>query len=713
MKEPRLRQNTSVRTNIDHRKSRTVGASPMRLRVFCFALGFAAMLVAAQCASGAGDAPASRSAAISRAAPARADADVPSAGPVTPDAPPAASPAAPIQANQIITDNYAIKLTPSPQREDIIAVADFDVMTNASAGVDSFCFFLHDELNVDNIIAAKLGKVTYTQSRVPHTLSYSLAANRVCVKLSEKFAENDTLRLEVVYHGKFTGKAVRSASDFIEFGGDGLFLRGPGYCLWFPTIATAVQDINVPVSMETQVFLQPPWKAVCQGVLSSGESNGLPFFKWVTEGKIPIGSAVLFASNYDTLSAHVGGNALSSWYFASRADSMASSQLFAAAKEVLGFFAQNYGEPERSSFPPHFTLVEGPMYSDFFSGAIMSISKGRVLETNTMPKRAELVSLIASKMVGRFTVPEVDSSAPGAAFLLESVPSYAYVPAIESLFGKEFVIQSSELVIKQYAAARKSSEAKERGFPPEKPLGEVTASEIPLYKGRFLLEDRGAYVLHMLRRLIGDRAFFLAIKSYMAAFEKRPSEAEAGVIGGVRPANLGVVGPHAAAEVGSGDTITVGGGVHGAWPSISRGGVAGMPLNPDVSRRARLEDFIQIVEGASGRRLDWFFSEWLYGDVLPDYRIADMSVSVSHDTTFVDVKVENAGTGLMPVPVALYTDKGQRTSEVWVAAHETAHLRFVSRSKPERVEIDPQKWILQADITNDGMDVTLPRAIKR
>ena len=134
-------------------------------------------------------------------------------------------------------------------------------------------------------------------------------------------------------------------------------------------------------------------------------------------------------------------------------------------------------------------------------------------------------------------------------------------------------------------------------------------------------------------------------------------------------------------------------------------GKAGGP----APKLARLEDFVQIAEAATGKRLDWFFSEWLYGDVLPDYRIADVRVSVSRDTTFVDVKVENTGTGLMPVPVALFTDKGQRTSEIWLAAHESAQMRFITRSRPKRVEIDPEKWILQADVSNDGVDISPPK----
>jgi aminopeptidase N len=243
-------------------------------------------------------------------------------------------------------------------------------------------------------------------------------------------------------------------------------------------------------------------------------------------------------------------------------------------------------------------------------------------------------------------------------------------------------------------AGRKLAESGKPGFPPEKPLAEVLVSEIPRYKDTFLLEDRGAFVLHMLRKLVGDENFCLIIRSYMAAFTGQPKSTV-----GESP------GPSSIRGENLESSSTVG--------AVSSGAAPGVEVNHAVPKRARLEDFAQIAEAASGQRLDWFFSEWLYGNVLPDYRIADMKVSVSRDTTFVDVKVENMGTGLMPVPVALFTDKGQRTSEVWLAAHESAQMRFITRSKPKRVEIDPQKWIPQADISNDGLDVSLPGTGKK
>ena len=586
----------------------------------------------------------------------------------------------PSSASDVFFDDYSISITLSPGREEMIALAQFDATTTAEAGLDSLCFFLHDELKVDNICDAAGSKLAFTQSKVHYFLSYSLAANKVCVKLSDKLAKGDTLKLVVFYQGRFTETAVRSAADFMRFRSDGLFLRGPGCSLWFPTPAATVEEISARASMDVEVLLPPIWKALTEGELSTGHTDQLLSFRWVTEGKIPISSAVLIASNYDTLSARVGRQKLSFWYFPSREDSSSAVRLFGAAKELLGFFVQNYGDYKTSSSPARFTIVEMPIYGDFFSGTIVGVSKGRIRETSTAQKRAELASLIASKMVREFTVPVVDSAAPGAAFLLESVPSYAYVPAIEAVFGKSFVLESSESVIKNYVAGRKKGESKEPGFPGEKPLAELSASDIPRYRNAFLLEGRGAFVLHMLRKLIGDEGFFLVMKSYMASFAEQPA-------GG------GVV-----------DTTAVGAAlVTGAGGKAPAEGVTDR-----VSKRARIEDFIQIAEAASGERLDWFFSEWLYGDVLPDYRIADTKVSVSHDTTFVNVKVENIGTGLMPVPVTLFTDKGQRTSEVWLAAHESAQMRFVSRSKPKRVEIDPQKWILQADISNDGVDIALP-----
>jgi hypothetical protein len=581
----------------------------------------------------------------------------PAPGSATHPAPATAAAANRDPAASVLLDNYVISISASPHSEALIATAAFDVTTGSESGLDSLCFFLHDELNVDNVYDKQRKQLKFTQSKEYYSLNYSLEANKVCVRLAQKLARGDTLRLTVFYQGKFSQYPVRSVADFMKLKSDGLFLRGPGYSAWFPTVAVASEEMNTLAAMDVSVEVPADWKAVCEGEQSTdrgseASSGRSALFRWITNERIPISSAVLLASNYDTLSAHVGRQKLSCWYFRSPEDSSASAKLFEAVKEQLGFFVKNYGDYEGSSSPPRFTLVETPIYGDFASGTIMSISQGRVREAGSPQKRAELASLIASKMVRKFTVPAVDSSAPGAAFLLESIPSYAYVPAIEGTFGRQFVLESSESIMQRYLTGRKKADTGKPGFPPEKPLSEVLVSEIPRYKNIFLLEDRGAFVLHMLRKLVGDKNFCLVIRSYMGAFTGQP-------------------------------------------------------------KRARLEDFMQIAEAASGKRLDWFFSEWLYGDVLPDYRIADMKVRVSRDTTFVDVKVENIGTGLMPVPVALFTDKGQRTSEVLLAAHESAQLRFITRAKPKRVEIDPQKWILQADIRNDGMDVTLPGAGKK
>jgi hypothetical protein len=597
------------------------------------------------------------------------------------------------RATDVLLDNYVVAIAVSAEKEAIVAIAKFDVMTNSESGIDSLCFFLHDELNVNGVYGSKPGKLEFTQEKELYSLGYSLAANKVCVRLTERLLKGDTLRLVVSYDGKFTQAPVRSATDFMRLTSDGLFLRGPGYSAWFPTTAVTPEEINAPASLHVEVVVLPGWKALCEGELSVSRGPEALSFRWTTEEKIPISSAVLIASNYDTLSARVGRQKLSCWYFSSAEDSSAATKLFGTAKELLGFFVKNYGDHEGASSPPRFTMVEMPMYGDFSSGTIMGISKGRILEASSPQKRAKLASLIGNMMVRKFVVPAVDSSAPGAAFLLESVPSYAYVPAIEALFGKQFVLESSEAVMQRYVAGRKKAESGKHGFPPEKPLAEVLVSEIPRYKDTFLLEDRGAFVLHMLRKLIGDESFCLLMKSYMAAFTQPSSSVAAHVV------------------AGSGDTVSVNLGSNPAVnpaPNPVESGGANREINRAVSKRARLEDFTQIAEAASGKRLDWFFSEWLYGDVLPDYRIADLKVTVSQDTTFVDVKVENVGTGLMPVPVALFTDKGQRTSEVWLAAHESAQMRFITRSKPKRVEIDPQKWILQANIENDGMDVSVP-----
>ena len=176
----------------------------------------------------------------------------------------------------------------------------------------------------------------------------------------------------------------------------------------------------------------------------------------------------------------------------------------------------------------------------------------------------------------------------------------------------------------------------------EPPLGAITFTN---YHGgaRRSIYAKGSLVLHMLRGVVGDEAFRKGLAAYFAAYR---------------------------------------------------------------GRAARVSDFQEVMEQASGQTLHWFFSEWIQDRVLPDYTIANTSSSPNVDGTFqTTVTVRNRGTGSMPVEIGFRTDDGVQIEKVVVSSRGEGTLTAMTPKAVTQVEIDPHKWLIKKDDKNDVVPV--------
>ena len=107
------------------------------------------------------------------------------------------------------------------------------------------------------------------------------------------------------------------------------------------------------------------------------------------------------------------------------------------------------------------------------------------------------------------------------------------------------------------------------------------------------------------------------------------------------------------------------------------------------------------IEEATGQGLDWFFEQWIHHGGHPQYEVSytwdsdqkQVALTVKQTQTVDDL------TPLfrMPIEVALVTSKGEEIRKITVAkADET--FRFDLEERPLRVVLDPNDWILK-DIT--------------
>ncbi len=145
--------------------------------------------------------------------------------------------------------------------------------------------------------------------------------------------------------------------------------------------------------------------------------------------------------------------------------------------------------------------------------------------------------------------------------------------------------------------------------------------------------NKGSWVLHMLRHVLGDATFFAALQQY-------------------------------AIQYGYSTAVT--------------------------------EDFRDVCEAVSGRDLDAFFQQWIYGEYYPAYRSAWTSVAAGggFDVTLTLDQTQTWGLFTMPVDVKITTSTGAVT---FVVPDSLASQTFTLHvaDPPSDVAIDPDGWILK------------------
>ena len=157
--------------------------------------------------------------------------------------------------------------------------------------------------------------------------------------------------------------------------------------------------------------------------------------------------------------------------------------------------------------------------------------------------------------------------------------------------------------------------------------------------------DKGAWVLHTLRHVMGDSAFFDALINYRTSF---------------------------------------------------------------AFGNATTEDFRDICETEYGADLDWFFDQWVYGLYRPSYEFSwsDSAAGGEHVVTLTLDQVQtNTGLFKMPLDIVLTTFSGDTTFIVWdsLASQE---FQFVMNEEAINLKIDPNNWVLKELLVDERVSVS-------
>ncbi len=150
--------------------------------------------------------------------------------------------------------------------------------------------------------------------------------------------------------------------------------------------------------------------------------------------------------------------------------------------------------------------------------------------------------------------------------------------------------------------------------------------------------QKGAWVLHMLRGVLGDETFFKAIGAYFEKFKYKNAETS---------------------------------------------------------------DFVDVMEEVSGKKLDWFFDQWVYkGTGRPKYEYSwkfedFQGTNNGKYTVRLQLKqVQDEDVYKMPVKISVVTENGSQEFTVFNDTKDQPFL-FAVDSKPKEVQIDRDGWILK------------------
>ena len=155
-----------------------------------------------------------------------------------------------------------------------------------------------------------------------------------------------------------------------------------------------------------------------------------------------------------------------------------------------------------------------------------------------------------------------------------------------------------------------------------------------------IVYDKGAWVVHMLRRVLGDSLFFGAINDYYNSEY-----------------------------------------AHGALTTL---------------------EFRDLWEQSSGMELDWFFNEWIFGEYRPYYYYqywVESSPSGGYDVFLAVDQIQTTNPQAFKMPIDFTFEAGASdpdTLRLWVNDRTSTHVLNFPDSITN-IDLDPRDWILKYD----------------
>jgi len=469
------------------------------------------------------------------------------------------------------------------------------------SSLNSLALDLYDNMSVDSI---KMGVTN---------LSYTHSSDLISITLDRAYALDEEFLFTVYYHGHPVEGGLQ-AFDFSYHGSppvpiisslsEPYFARTWWPCKDHPSDKADSADINVTIDSTLIVASN----GVLREVIDNG--NDTKTYKWHESYPITTYLISVAISNYQTFS---------DYYHYSPADSMEVryfvypeyySEAVAAYAITVGaieFFAQTFGEY------PFITEKYGMAHFPW----------GGAMEHQTCTSMLYYwydTYVIVHELAHQWWGDLITCGDWHNIWINEGFASYCEALYFEHIYGESYY--HTYMGYMDYAGGGSI-------------WVEDTTDVWEIFSTR--VYDKGAWVLHMLRHVVGDSVFFDILRSFYAD------------------------------------------------PRFAYG-------------TAVTEDFQEVCESVSGMGLSWFFQEWIYGTYRPDYRVSWMYED--HGGIYrVYLHIDQIQTSpplvfTMPIDVTTSTSEGDTTFVVF-NDQRSQDFQLDLPSEPTSLVLDQDDWILK------------------
>ena len=460
-------------------------------------------------------------------------------------------------------------------------------------------------------------------------LDFRHRKDQIMLNFPQPLAAGGKFSIAIDYRGTATGNSRVGDGMLVDtHGADDVpvmaTLSEPyGAPSWWPCI----DDARDKATAEVEITVPANYQATSNGVLVKTESNAdqTKTFFWREDFPLSTYLVAVSATNYtkfeDTYTA-LDGTTMPLTYYVYPHHLEIAQQKFAVTRRAMEIFAPLFGE--YPFLEEKYGMVEFPWGGGMEHQTLTSLGSSVIGSSGTSQ------SIIAHELAHQWWGDLVTLRTWDDIWLNEGFASYS-----EVLFFERFAnVNAGDLMRSSYDDGKMSGRLG----------GTVTAEDLDNpFDDTGAVYTKGAWVLHMLRRLLGDQGFFDALKDYRQRF---------------------------------------------------------------AYGNASTSDFQQVCEDHYGAKLDWFFTQWVYATGRPSYKVSTDTRASDTGTGFtLNVTIKQKQTQaipgrsqsvyIMPLDVTIRYGGGQTEKHVVMNDARKQTFTFNLTRMPVDVSVDEDNWVLK------------------